>query len=98
LRLSATGAASWCLRYRPHGRTNPERLTLGPLSTIPLHEARRRAKKLLGEVADGENPQAIRRAKAEAVSFDVLADRYLEEYARPNKTSWRNDQTYLKPG
>ena len=31
-----------------------------------------------------------------AHTFDRLAERYLEEYAKPGKASWRNDELYLK--
>ncbi|WP_404292889.1 tyrosine-type recombinase/integrase [Microvirga sp. RSM25] len=95
LRVTPSGAASWCLRYRPKGG-KPERLTIGPLAAIPLHEARKRAKRLIGEIADGQSPQAIRRAASGALSFEAMADRYLGEYAKPNKSSWKNDEGYLR--
>ena len=74
----------------------PERLTLGSLKALTLAEARQRARALIGSVADGGNPQAIRRKAAGAMSFEALADRYLDEYAKPNKASWKNDEGYLK--
>ncbi|WP_262299006.1 tyrosine-type recombinase/integrase [Microvirga sesbaniae] len=95
LRLTATGHGSWSLRYRPRGG-KPERLTLGSLKAVTLAEARQRAKALNGSVADGQNPQAIRRKAKGAMSFDALADAYLTGHAMPGKASWKNDLGYLK--
>ena len=33
---------------------------------------------------------------ANAFTFERLAERYLAEYAKPRKASWRNDEIYLK--
>jgi hypothetical protein len=61
--------------------------------------ARTQAKILLGTVANGADPAAEKRAKrpkAEQLTFDDLAQRYLDEYAKPRKSSWKNDRNYLK--
>jgi hypothetical protein len=53
----------------------------------------------LGNVANGADPAAEKRAKrpkAEQLTFDELAQRYIDEYAKPNKSSWENDVGYLK--
>ena len=39
---------------------------------------------------------AKRAAAANAFTFDRLAQRYLDEYAKPRKASWRNDEIFLK--
>ena len=58
------------------------------------------ANRLRVEVASGADPQRERMAKraaaAKAFTFDRLAQRYLDEYAKPRKVSWRNDESYLK--
>jgi integrase len=99
LRVSATGAASWSFRYRPREGGGYRRVTLGLLDDLTLADARGRASRYRVQVADGADPQGerkIRRAAASnALTFDALADRYLAEYAKPNKTSWRNDRSYL---
>ena len=99
LRVSSTGAASWSFRYRPRDGAGYQRITLGPLSDLKLADARERADRLRVEVTDGADPQGERQAKRIAASneltFAQLADRYIEEYAKPSKASWKNDQLYL---
>ena len=100
LRVSATGAASWSFRYRPREGHGYQRLTLGSVDDVPLAVARQRVARLRADVVEGADPQRerveTRVAAANALTFDRLAERYLEEYAKPRKASWRNDELYLK--
>jgi integrase len=100
LRVSASGAATWSLRYRPHSGGSYQRASLGALPAVGLADARAYANRLRVEVAGGADPQRERMAKraaaANAFTFERLAQRYLDEYARPRKVSWRNDESYLK--
>jgi integrase len=100
LRISASGAAAWSLRYRPRSGGGYQRITLGALPAVGLADAREQANRLRVEVAAGADPQRQRMAKraaaANAFTFDHLAQRYLDEYARPRKASWQNDESLLK--
>ncbi len=100
LRVSASGAATWSFRYRPRDGGGYQRVTLGALPAVGLADARDHASRLRLDVAGGSDPQRERMAKraavANAFSFDRLAQRYLDEYAKPRKASWRNDESYLK--
>ena len=100
LRISANGEATWSLRYMPRDGGGYRRITLGPLSLLGLADARERAARLRVEVADGADPQSTRVARraaaANALTFDRLAQRYLDEYAKPRKASWRSDEIHLK--
>jgi integrase len=100
LRIGANGAASWSFRYRPRTGSGYQRVTLGALPAVGLADAREQANRLRVAVAGGGDPQRQRKAEraaaANAFSFDRLAQRYLDEYARPRKASWRNDESYLK--
>jgi integrase len=73
---------------------------LGSLDGIGLADARERAERHRVAVYDGSDPQreliAKRAAAANVLVFDQLAQRYLDEYAKPRKSSWRNDESYLK--
>jgi integrase len=99
LRISANGVGTWSLRYMPRDGGGYRRITLGPLSALGLADARERVARLRVEVADGGDPQSARIARraaaANALTFDRLAQRYLDEYAKPRKVSWRNDENYL---
>jgi integrase len=100
LRVTASGRGSWSFRYRPResGKQN-ERVTFGSWGTLSLADARDRAAQVRAAIVDGGNPQLTRRQKREAakgvLTFDALADRYLNEYAKPRKASWRDDEQRL---
>jgi len=100
LRVSPTGQGTWTFRYRPREGAGFQRITLGKLNELTLAEARERVLRHRVAVSDGGDPQSERKARREAASqaltFDGLAQRYLDEYAKPNKKSWRNDEGYLK--
>jgi integrase len=62
LRLSHDGKRvmrSWIFQTKRSGKTS--RITLGPYPALSAEAARRQAEKLLGRIADGEDPQAERR-------------------------------------
>lgn len=61
LRVSPT-ARSWAVTWKRRGRQ--ERVTLGELELLTLAQARERARKILGRVAQGEDPAAERREAA----------------------------------
>jgi integrase len=99
IRLSATGKGAWTYRYRPREGAGYQRLTLGPLDALTLAEARDRAARTRLRVLDGADPQGerrLRRREARVLTFEALAKRYLEEYAKPRKSSWKNDEQNLK--
>jgi integrase len=87
------------LRYWPKADIGLQRITLGSWDDLTLSEARDRATVLRGEVVGGGDPQARqrenRRAAATALTFNQLAQAYLDQYAKPRKSSWANDQLYL---
>jgi hypothetical protein len=93
LRISATGSASWSYRYRPREGAGYQRITLGALDDLSLADARERVGRYRIKVTDGADPQRERKEKrqeaASVLTFEVLAHRYLNEYAKPRKASWR---------
>jgi len=98
LRISPGGVRTWTFRYRPKDSTSFKRLSLGRYPEVGLSLARQRAQEKRVEVAGGADPQGERKAKraASALTFDSLADDYLERYAKPRKRSWANDALYLR--
>jgi integrase len=102
-RLMKSGVRSWTFRYRPHNGAAFRRVTLGRYPTLSLVEARAAAERIRGQVRDGADPQlqtrtdrAALRAAPEALTFDALADLYIERYAKRQKASWKNDEGYLR--
>lgn len=84
LRVMPSGVKSWALLYSHHRRKR--RLTLGEFPAIKLAKARELALDAMARVAQGQDPQgqklAERRGRLDALSFDKLADAWLEKHAR----------------
>jgi integrase len=93
LRVSYNGRKSWIVLYRCNGVKG--RLTLGRYDVLPLGEAREEARDALKVASRGEDPASQKKRDHEAPTFKELADRYIEEYARPNKRTWKKDRRLL---
>ncbi|MGA8695163.1 MAG: integrase arm-type DNA-binding domain-containing protein [Xanthobacteraceae bacterium] len=106
LRVTGTGAKSFAFQYRSRrGDNKVVRLTLGSYPDLSLASARTIADQHRKAIADGRDPRdehkaavAKSAAKAEGKgrTFDQVADLYLENYAKPRKSSWRNDKSLLR--
>jgi integrase len=93
LRVSYQGRKSWIVLYRCNGTKG--RLTLGRFDVLPLVEAREQAREALKAAGRGHDPAHVRKRDREAPTFSQLADRYIEEYAKPNKRTWKKDRRLL---
>jgi integrase len=87
LLVRATGKATWTFRYRPREGGARRRVRLGEYPSVGLAEARRRADKQRGKVADGGDPQGETNAKRKAPTLSALIDRYLEAVAPHKKAA-----------
>ncbi len=101
VRVRPTGAKSFIIVYRAGtGRAAPfRRFTIAAVGKLAPDAARNQAKILLGAVANGADPAGDKRSaqpQRDRLTFDELAQRYLDEYAKVRKSSWRNDEGYLK--
>ncbi len=97
---SPKGRKTWCYRYFRGGKMH--RLTLGEYPTMTLAAAKAEAARRSVDLHDGKNPaaEAQRETLAAVVSgdeltFDSLADRFIAEYSKPRKKSWRDDEWVL---
>jgi integrase len=102
LRVTKKGVKTFAFKYWSPILSKTVTLNLGQYDDISLTDAKRKVGDHRKDIARDEDPRAKKRlerkkaARAEDLSFDQLADQYLEEYAKPNKDSWKNDQHYLK--
>ena len=89
--VQPSGLKSWALRYRVHGVQR--KYTIGGYPEIGIKDARRKAEKARGEIADGKDPaadktaaRATAKAKREAESDLVAAvvRSYVERYVKRN--------------
>lgn len=96
------GKKTWCYRFKRAGRMH--RLTLGEYPAMTLGEARIAANRRTEDLHDGRNPvaeaqreeQAAAPSAADELTYDRLADRFMEEYSKPRKRTWKDDEWLLK--
>jgi len=97
--VTAAGATTFYLCRRVSGRY--ERIKIGRFPAVTVEQARREAAKLNGQIAEGQNPQARRRAARGEVTFGALFDAFLDHHAKERKRTWRDDAAqfdrHLKP-
>jgi integrase len=92
LRVTPDGAKNWVFRFMLNGR--PRWMGMGPLHTVGLAEARKRAGEHRLKRHDGIDPIEARRAErvqaqldaAKAVTFKECA----ENYIKAHRAGWRN--------
>jgi len=84
VRVSVQGTKTFVLKYRlPSGRTRWK--TLGRIEQLSLEEARKRARRDVGLVADGHDPlRALDDARG-AVTLNSAADRFLREHVEARR-------------
>ncbi|MCF6215259.1 MAG: tyrosine-type recombinase/integrase [Emcibacter sp.] len=83
LRITVKNTRSWDLRYSTKGKQ--WRFNIGGYPALSLSKARKEARRLLGEISLGSNPQAeknIERQNMPEMVKEAVA-RFIETYARP---------------
>ena len=86
IRVAPSGVKTLILRYRPKGSQAPKRfLTLGRFGTTTVDEARSRATKILGLVADGQDPAAKLNEGLRALTVKECANLFLSQHVLPKR-------------
>jgi integrase len=93
VRVEPSGYRSFKAIYKFGGRKRDYHI--GSCAKIGIADARRLAGKIMVQVAEGTDPQAIKRAARSAGTFDDIADRHLELSKRKNK-SWRQADSLVR--
>lgn len=102
LRIAPNGTKTWTLRFRNRAGEQ-RRLKLGVYgpNRMTLAKAREAANLELRKVDTGTDPQAERQAVREAAerakqdSIEALCEAYIEQWAKPRKRTWRDDQSKI---
>jgi integrase len=89
-----SGHLSYKLIYSRHGRARW--YTLGSHRAIGLAGARKLARDILYQVAQGQDPQAERKAQRSLGTFEELASRYVKEYASIKNKSWKQADALVR--
>ena len=97
IRVNPSGTKTWVYSYTIKGRQRW--MTLGHYPDMSLSDARAVHARARGEFLKGKDPGALRKRSRDFESSNPtvrqLAEKYLEEYAKPKKKSWREDQRML---
>ena len=97
--VQPSGAMSWALRYRFHGKT--AKLTIGPWPAIGLKSARALAQKAHVEIAGGFDPCAVKQEKKaearlpQAVTVEAALADFIRLYAKAQTRRWRETERIL---
>ena len=89
LRVRASGAKSWSLRYRKAGRRR--RVTIGAYPGVRLAAARKAARGFLAKVANGGDPAAEKRKERQAETFGEVAQDFLRYHAIEKREKTRHE-------
>ena len=94
IRIHPTARKAWYVVYSRRGR--PRWLHLGDAGVIGLADARQMAAEAMLAVAKGKDPAAEKRAQRGSGSFEELAQRYVETYAKKNNKSWQQPDRLVR--
>ena len=94
LKVSSTGARSWVLRVMVAGKRRE--FGLGGFPTTQLASAKERARAFRDQIFAGNDPtvskqeakSALIAAKAKSVTFNKLAEQYIEQH----ESGWKNSK------
>ena len=96
LRVLPSGVKTWRVIYSRASDSRKMAVTLGRFPALDLELARRKAKKIVAQLADGADPSGDRRAQRIALTFEQLGALYIEKHAKRNKRTWAEDERILK--
>ena len=94
IRIHPTARKAWYVVYSRRGR--PRWLHLGDAGVVGLADARQMAAEAMLAVAKGKDPAAEKRAQRGSGSFEELAQRYVETYAKKNNKSWQQPDRLVR--
>jgi integrase len=96
LKTTPAGNKVYILQYRVAGRRMPaKRFTIGNHGALTPDQARKEAARLLGAIASGADPAAVRAAEKAAAPVTELATRFLTEHVDAKRKP-RTQREYRK--
>ena len=86
---------SWSFIYRPKGRAQQKRYTIGDYPAWSLSEARNKALALRRQVQDGGDPVAEGKASRDALTVAGMVERFVSK-SKNRLRSWQTYESLLK--
>lgn len=102
LRLRVTADKSgnvskvWSLLYTRKSDGRRCRITLGEYPTMSLAKACEQSGAIRNEVRTGSDPAKAAREEKQSLTFEKLAQRWLDRYAKKNRRSWSESDRVLR--
>jgi integrase len=94
LRVSANGHKTWYYRYRDGGKRRFVPLGQYPVTSVADALAAYTDRKE-SDTDPWTEHQAEKKGEAARLTLEQLADKYIEDYAKPYKRSWKGDEALL---
>jgi Arm DNA-binding domain len=92
--VQPTGSKAWKCIYRFHGR--PRWYHIGDADAFGLADARKLASRVMYQVAEGKDPASEKKAERSKGTFEELATRYVEVYAKHKNKSWKQADALVR--
>lgn len=88
--IRSNGSKSFYVYKKINGK--PERIFIGPFPGMSVEIARKQAKILIGQIAQGGNPQEDVRKLKQEMRLGELFQEYISRYSKLHKKSWKYDE------
>lgn len=93
---------TYSLRYLSPTTRRQREMKIGVAGDLTFSQAEKAARKARADIAQGIDPQAKKdraKAAAESDTFKAIFERWIDEYAKQHRKSWKTDESrLLRPG
>lgn len=90
LNVQPSGTKSFYLYKKLAGKA--AKMYIGPYPNLSVENARKKAADLLGQIANGHNPQNEKSQSRQEQTLGELYIMYMERYSKVHKKSWKYDE------
>ena len=95
LRVLSSGTMTYILNYRTKDGKQ-RRYSIGRHGVLAPVTARKKARKLLNALVDGNDPLSDRETRKDEITFAVLAEKYIQRHAKQLKTGCEEERRIRK--
>lgn len=92
--IGSTGKKTFILYRKINGK--PERIKIGRYPDLTIEQARGKASELNSSIANGINPNEIKRGRKAELTFAELFSEYMKHHSKLKKKTWAEDQAQFR--